>query len=49
MAIISAVRYVRLNYVGFQRLTEKFDACLGTSGSPLFISGLHTEPFCASI
>ena len=32
--------------MGFQMLTEKFDACLGTSGSPLFVSGLHCEPFC---
>lgn len=39
-------RYVRLNYMGFQMLTEKFDACLGISGSPLFVSGLHCEPFC---
>ena len=34
--------------MGFQMLTEKFDACLGTSGSPLFVSGLHCEPFCTS-
>lgn len=42
-------RYVRLNYMGFQMLTEKFDACLGTSGSPLFVSGLHCEPFCVLV
>ncbi|CAJ1382666.1 unnamed protein product, partial [Effrenium voratum] len=38
--------YVRLNYMGFQMLTEKFDLCLGTCGSALFVSGLHCEPFC---
>jgi len=32
--------------MGFQKLTEKFDLCLGTSGSALFVSGLHCEPFC---
>lgn len=44
--IVHLDTYVRLNYMGFQMLTEKFDACLGTSGSPLFVSGLHCEPFC---
>mmetsp|Transcript_23822 Transcript_23822/g.43199 ORF Transcript_23822/g.43199 Transcript_23822/m.43199 type:complete len:676 (-) Transcript_23822:120-2147(-) len=37
--------FVRLNYMGFQKLTEKFDLCLGVSGSALFLSGLHCEPF----
>ena len=40
------LRFVRLNYVGFQTLTEKFDDLLGTAGSALFVSGLHCEPFC---
>eukprot|EP00435_Cladocopium_sp_Y103_P065012 s916_g26.t2 len=44
--IVDLDAYVRLNYMGFQMLTEKFDACLGISGSPLFVSGLHCEPFC---
>lgn len=44
--IVDLDTYVRLNYMGFQMLTEKFDACLGISGSPLFVSGLHCEPFC---
>ena len=45
-ALVVVGRYVRLNYMGFQMLTEKFDACLGISGSPLFVSGLHCEPVC---
>lgn len=44
--IVDLDTYLRLNYMGFQMLTEKFDACLGISGSPLFVSGLHCEPFC---
>lgn len=37
--------YVRLNYIGFQRLMEKFDICLRMSAGPMFIAGLHCEPF----
>eukprot|EP00931_Biecheleriopsis_adriatica_P045983 TRINITY_DN26372_c0_g1_i1.p1 TRINITY_DN26372_c0_g1~~TRINITY_DN26372_c0_g1_i1.p1 ORF type:complete len:698 (+),score=163.54 TRINITY_DN26372_c0_g1_i1:60-2096(+) len=44
--IVHLDQYVRLNYIGFQKLTEKFDICLGTNGSALFVSGLHCEPFC---
>jgi len=44
--IVHLDSYVRLNYVGFQKLTQKFDRCLGISGSALFVAGLHTEPFC---
>mmetsp|Transcript_69361 Transcript_69361/g.225177 ORF Transcript_69361/g.225177 Transcript_69361/m.225177 type:complete len:700 (-) Transcript_69361:114-2213(-) len=38
--------FVRLNYVGFQKLTKKFDRWSGTLGASLFVAGLHTEPFC---
>ncbi|CAE7490839.1 VTC4 [Symbiodinium microadriaticum] len=44
--IVHLDSFVRLNYVGFQTLTEKFDDLLGTAGSALFVSGLHCEPFC---
>mmetsp|Transcript_14734 Transcript_14734/g.31829 ORF Transcript_14734/g.31829 Transcript_14734/m.31829 type:complete len:693 (-) Transcript_14734:201-2279(-) len=44
--IVHLDTYVRLNYIGFQKLTRKFDACLGISGSALFVAGLHTEAFC---
>ncbi|CAE7706339.1 VTC4 [Symbiodinium pilosum] len=44
--IVHLDMFVRLNYVGFQTLTEKFDDLLGTAGSALFVSGLHCEPFC---
>lgn len=38
--------YVRLNYLGFTKITQKFDGCLGVSGSSLFVAGLQSEPFC---
>lgn len=38
--------YVRLNYVGLQRITQKFDQVFGMTGSQFFMAGLHTEPFC---
>jgi len=38
--------YVRFNYMGFKKITCKFDRYLGVSGSALFIGGLHCEPFC---
>jgi len=38
--------YVRLNYVGFQKLTQHFDRMLGVSGSVPFVAGLQSEPFC---
>jgi len=38
--------YVRFNYMGFKKITCKFDRHLGVSGSALFIGGLHCEPFC---
>lgn len=38
--------YVRLNYMGFQKITRKFDQSFGVTGSALFISSLKTEPFC---
>lgn len=38
--------FVRLNYQAFQKLTQKFDSCLGVSGSAIFVAGLHNEPFC---
>eukprot|EP00930_Biecheleria_cincta_P034599 TRINITY_DN23890_c0_g1_i1.p1 TRINITY_DN23890_c0_g1~~TRINITY_DN23890_c0_g1_i1.p1 ORF type:complete len:697 (-),score=123.13 TRINITY_DN23890_c0_g1_i1:230-2272(-) len=44
--IVALDMYVRLNYIGFQKLTEQFDVLLGVSGSALFVSGLHCEPFC---
>lgn len=44
--IVQLDQYVRLNYLGFQKLTQKFDACLGISGSALFMAELHCEPFC---
>mmetsp|Transcript_76774 Transcript_76774/g.225400 ORF Transcript_76774/g.225400 Transcript_76774/m.225400 type:complete len:679 (+) Transcript_76774:84-2120(+) len=44
--IVHLDTYVRLNYLGFQKLTRKFDQCLGVSGSALFLGGLHAEPFC---
>mmetsp|Transcript_36114 Transcript_36114/g.107231 ORF Transcript_36114/g.107231 Transcript_36114/m.107231 type:complete len:686 (+) Transcript_36114:60-2117(+) len=39
--------YVRLNYMGFQKITQLFDSASGVSGSALFVSGLHCEPFCS--
>mmetsp|Transcript_118925 Transcript_118925/g.361773 ORF Transcript_118925/g.361773 Transcript_118925/m.361773 type:complete len:677 (+) Transcript_118925:109-2139(+) len=44
--VVHLDQYVRLNYIGFQKLTQKFDTCLGVSGSALFVAGLHCEPFC---
>lgn len=44
--IVHLDTYVRLNYAGFQKITQKFDRCLGITGSALFVAGLHTEPFC---
>lgn len=44
--IVHLDSYVRLNYMGFQKITQKFDHCLGISGSALFVAGLHSEPFC---
>merc|ERR1719183_2518712 len=38
--------YVRLNYMGFRKLTQKFDKALEVSGSMWFMSRLHHEPFC---
>mmetsp|Transcript_24076 Transcript_24076/g.66992 ORF Transcript_24076/g.66992 Transcript_24076/m.66992 type:complete len:685 (+) Transcript_24076:97-2151(+) len=38
--------YVRLNYLGFTKITQKFDQCLGVSGSALFVAGLQGEAFC---
>mmetsp|Transcript_44798 Transcript_44798/g.115938 ORF Transcript_44798/g.115938 Transcript_44798/m.115938 type:complete len:687 (+) Transcript_44798:74-2134(+) len=38
--------YVRLNYMGFQKVTELFDVVSGVSGSALFVAGLHAEAFC---
>lgn len=44
--IVHLDTYVRLNYIGFQKLTQKFDIGFRVSGSALFIAGLHNEPFC---
>jgi len=38
--------FVRLNYLGFKKVTEKLDRRLGISSSALFTASLHCEPFC---
>lgn len=44
--VVELDSYVRLNYIGFQKLTRRFDACFNVSSTSLFVAGLHSEPFC---
>jgi len=44
--IVHLDTYVRLNYLGFTKITQKFDRSLAVSGSALFVAGLAQEPFC---
>eukprot|EP00929_Paragymnodinium_shiwhaense_P054607 TRINITY_DN2737_c0_g1_i1.p1 TRINITY_DN2737_c0_g1~~TRINITY_DN2737_c0_g1_i1.p1 ORF type:complete len:811 (-),score=180.44 TRINITY_DN2737_c0_g1_i1:383-2815(-) len=44
--IVHLDTYVRLNYLGFQKITKRFDQCLSVDSSALYVAELQAEPFC---